>query len=171
MGGEDPEDRFVLNDFLPYLANRAGVKTGLIFTRDLQAFGVTLSEWRILIALWDNERLRLGEVADVVVIDLSTLSRHVRALERAGLVARSRSEADRRALSLVLTAKGRRLTARIIPVAKMHEHVASRGLKSEDLAALRRCLTQMFANLSSFERERAAPRWAEEADTRQGDPP
>ena len=145
-------DHFVLQDFLPYLTNRAGVKTGLIFGEELRAFGITLCEWRILIALWNNENLRLNDVADIILADLSTVSRQVRALERAGLVARARSDADRRALSLVLTAKGAHVTSRIIPIARLHERVAIQGLEAGELAALRRGLRKIFENLSAFEK-------------------
>ena len=147
----DPDERFVLKDFLPYLANRAGVKTGLVFGEDLHAFGVTLAEWRILIALWENENLRLNDVAEIIVADLSTTSRQVRGLEREGLIARARSRTDRRALDLVLTEKGRDLTSRLIPVAQMHERVATRGLTPSDLTVLRHCLQTIYENLISFE--------------------
>ena len=151
MARKKPTDHFVLQDFLPYLANRAGVKTGLTFSKDLEEFGLTLFEWRILIALWDNENLRLNDVADIIVADLSTVSRQVKAMELAGLVACARSRTDRRALSLVLTAKGAKVTARIIPLARLHERVAIQGLEDAELAALRRGLVKIFENLSAFE--------------------
>ena len=144
--------RFILHDFLPYLVNRAGVKTGLVFGQDLGGFGITIAEWRILAALWENENLRLNDVADIIVADLSTTSRQVRALERAGLVGRAKSNTDRRALDLVLTASGRELTARIIPIALTYERIATQGLTAADLAGLRRVLTVVFDNLVAFER-------------------
>ena len=111
------QPRFALQEFLPYLLNRAGVKTGLVFGQALQAFGITLSEWRILSALWEQDGLRLNDIAAIVVADVSTTSRQVRALEQAALVARARSGADRRALHLVLTEAGRALTAEILGIA------------------------------------------------------
>lgn len=151
MGADRSNARFVLQDFLPYLTNRAGVKTGLVFDQDLREFGISLFEWRILSALWDGENLSLNDIAEVIVADLSTTSRQVKGLVCAGLVARARPDEDRRALSLVLTAEGRELTKRIIPIARTHERIATQGLTPADLAALRRCLIRIYENLSQLQ--------------------
>ena len=150
------QPRFALQEFLPYLLNRAGVKTGLVFGQALQAFGITLSEWRILSALWEQDGLRLNDIAAIVVADVSTTSRQVRALEQAALVARARSGADRRALHLVLTEAGRALTAEILGIARAHERIATQGLSADELATLRRNLVRIFENLDAFEKGRSA---------------
>ncbi len=143
---------FALQDFFPYLLNRAGVKTGLVFGQALQTFGITLSEWRILSALWEQDGLRLNDIAAIIVADLSTTSRQVRALEQAALLARARSGTDRRALHLVLTEAGRAMTSEIIAIARMHERIATEGLSVDELATLRRNLVKIFENLDAFEK-------------------
>ena len=155
MGAARLNAGFVLCDFLPYLTNRAGVKTGVVFDQDLREFGISLFEWRILSALWENKNLCLNDIAETIVADLSTTSRQVKRRARAGLVARARSNADRRALSLVLTAEGRGVTERIIPIARLHERIATQGLEPADLDVLRRSLVRIYENLSRFERDGA----------------
>ena len=98
--------RLVLQDFLPYLLNRAGMKIGLVFSRDVEPYGVTLPMWRVLIELWHKGDHRLGELAERTTIDLSTLSRLIVSMQRKRLVVRRRSGLDRRALSLALTERG-----------------------------------------------------------------
>lgn len=50
--------------------------------------------------------VRLTELAQALGLDPSSVSRHVTALERAGLVTREKDPTDQRALHLVLTAQG-----------------------------------------------------------------
>ena len=151
--GSAEEQKLVLLDFLPYLINRAGIKTGQSFAQDLQTFGLTLTDWRILIALSQADNQRLLELAEIVVTDVSTLSRQVVALQRAGLILRKRDRNDGRALRLALSAKARNLLLRIIPIARMHQHVAVRGINDQDLATLRRCASIIYHNLEAFDDE------------------
>jgi len=152
--GAAAEEKLVLMDFLPYLVNRAGIKTGQSFAQDLQAFGLTLTDWRILTALSQADNQRLLELAEIVVTDVSTLSRQVAALQRAGLILRKRDRRDGRAVSLLLSAKARNLVRKIIPIALMHERVATRGISAQDLQTLRRCTSIIYDNLEAFDEER-----------------
>ena len=142
--------QLILDEFLPYILNRAGHRTGQMFSQDLGEFGIVLSDWRIMIALWQNENRRLIELADITFNDLSTLSRQVRAMERSGLIARKRSRTDGRALNLVLTPKGRTITAKLIPIARMYENVATYGISEKETEIVRRCVTKIYKNLEAF---------------------
>jgi DNA-binding MarR family transcriptional regulator len=146
-------ETLILGDFLPYLLNRAGVQTGQIFGLSLKEFGLTLPEWRILIALWQAEEQRLTDLSETVGVDYSTLSRQIAGLEKAGLAVRKRSRNDARAVAIALTPKGQKLTARIIPIARTHAAVAVRGLTNEELRTLQQCLKLIFANLKAYQKE------------------
>jgi DNA-binding MarR family transcriptional regulator len=146
-------ETLILGDFLPYLLNRAGVQTGHIFSLSLKEFGLTLPEWRILIALWQAEEQRLIDLAETVGVDYSTLSRQIAGLEKAGLAIRKRSRNDARAVAIALTSKGQKLTARLIPIARTHAAVAVKGLSPEELRALQHSLKLIFENLQAYEKE------------------
>ena len=62
-----------------------------------------------------EQRLRMSELADKVVLSRSNLTRLVDRLEEAGLVARERSAEDRRGAYAVLTDQGRTLRRRMWP--------------------------------------------------------
>ena len=71
--------------------------------------------------LWALERLddgrsRMHELADLVVLSRSNLTRLVDRLEKAKLVRRVRSEDDRRGAYAEITAEGRKLRRRMWPV-------------------------------------------------------
>jgi len=149
--------RLVLQDFLPYLLNRAGMKIGLVFSRDVEPYGVTLPMWRVLIELWHKGDHRLGELAERTTIDLSTLSRLIVSMQRKRLVVRRRSGLDRRALSLALTEKGLELVEKVAPYALHYEQVAIQGLSESEIALLKRALRTVFENLDEATRQKAAP--------------
>jgi DNA-binding MarR family transcriptional regulator len=143
----------ILQDFLPYLLNRAGLRVGLMFSRDIEKFDVTLPMWRVMIALWHNGGHRLGELARRTSIDLSTLSRLLVTMQRNGLIVRRRSGLDGRALNLTLTEHGMELTEKIIPYALYYEDVAMRRLSSGDVKKLKELLKTVYANLEAAEQE------------------
>jgi len=122
------KNSFALADFVPYLLNRAGVRIGLAFARDIEPLGVTLPMWRVMAALWEKGDRRLGDIAARTSIDISTLSRLLGTLQRKKFIVRRRSGKDGRALSVNLTEKGRVMTERIIPIASHYEEVATRGI-------------------------------------------
>lgn len=148
-----------LQDFLPYLLNRAGLRIGVMFSRDIEDFEVTLPMWRVLVELWHNGDHRLGELAEGTSIDLSTLSRLLVTMQRKGLIVRRKSGLDGRALSLTLTPRGMELTERIVPHALHYEDIAMRRLSERDVAKLKELLKTVYDNLHDADAE-AAPRKA-----------
>ena len=148
--------RFDLQEFLPYLLNRAGMRIGVMFSHDVAPYGVTLPMWRVLLELWNAADHRLGDLAERTTIDLSTLSRLIVSMQRQRLVTRRRSGSDGRALSLTLTAKGTTLVETIAPFAIYYEKLAMKGLTSSEIAELKRLLRRVFANLDHASKEKAA---------------
>ncbi len=91
------------------LLNAHAVSVGAI-ERDLAAGGfVPLAWYDVLVALSEapQQRLRLHELADRVVLSRSGLTRLVDRLEKAGLLRREACDSDRRGFYAVLTDEGR----------------------------------------------------------------
>jgi DNA-binding MarR family transcriptional regulator len=74
-----------------------------------QGDALTLSQHHLLSALSDGQELRIGELALAAGVAAPTATRMLDGLERDGIVKRVQSQEDRRAVSVRLTAKGRRL--------------------------------------------------------------
>jgi MarR family transcriptional regulator, organic hydroperoxide resistance regulator len=144
-----------LQDFLPYLLNRAGLRIGMMFSRDIEDMDVTLPMWRVMVELWHNGDHRLGELAEGTSIDLSTLSRLLVAMQRKGLIVRRRSGLDGRALSLTLTPRGMEMTEQIVPHALHYEDIAMRRLSDRDVIKLKELLKTVYDNLHAAEGEAA----------------
>jgi len=145
--------KFALAEFIPYLLNRAGVRIGLAFARDIAPLGVSLPMWRVMAVLWESGDQRLGDIAERTSIDISTLSRLLLTLQRKQFIVRRRSGSDGRALSVSLTQKGHAMTEQIILIASHYEEVAIRGLNASDLRLLKRMLVTLFSNIKTIEEE------------------
>jgi DNA-binding MarR family transcriptional regulator len=142
---------FDLGRYLPYLVNRAGVRLAVNFDRDIRAHGVAVQEWRVLAALAAHGGQRLSDLALLTSIDLSTLSRLVGRMATSGLVTRSRSSGDKRAVLVAPTALGERTTRAILPIARRYERIALDGIDAAEAALLKRLLERVYANLDALE--------------------
>lgn len=147
---------YQLSDAFPYLLNRVGVRMGALFSRRLEPYGITLPMYRVMATLWENGNRRLGELAEVTSVELSTLSRLVGAMMRKGLVSRKRPDANARTVEINLTAKGQRLVEELIPLAKLHEEVGLRSFPPDKIAELKRDLIKVFQNLAELDLENPA---------------
>jgi MarR family transcriptional regulator, organic hydroperoxide resistance regulator len=144
---------FDLQQYIPYLLNRSAVRIADAFTDELRAFNITLPMWRVIAALWHDGAMRLGELAQLTSIEVSTLSRTVAGMEGRGLLTRNRNDPDARAVRVELTATGRTLTERIIPLALAYEEAALRGFTPDELEELKRLLRRLYDNLARQRRE------------------
>lgn len=80
-----------------------------VLTRAAQQHGVTPLQLIVLRALQDKPSCRLSELAEYLNLGNSTTSGIVDRMVKADLVSRKRTEEDRRAITLTLTDKGKRL--------------------------------------------------------------
>lgn len=142
-----------LEQQIPYLLARAGTRMGQAFSKELRQFDLSLTEWRVSVALHHKAHQRLSELALHTSTEQSTLSRVVDGLLRRGLLLRDRSDEDARALALSLTDAGRELTERIIPLAQLYERVSLAGLSATEAEALRDMLRKVYENMAMLDRD------------------
>ena len=139
-----------LDDYVPYLLNRAGARIAASFSDEVRPFGITLPMWRALAALTDRDGQTVGELSGRTSIEISTLSRVLDGLQRRKLLERKRAADDGRVVSLHLTVAGRAMTRRVIPIAERYERVAVAGLSPRDVATLKRLLRTLYANMDEL---------------------
>ena len=80
------------------------------------AHGVTISQWRYLRELWEEDGLSTGELTRRVGRQGPTTVVAVQLLEKAGLVTVAKSAEDRRKSFIHLTRRGQRLAAAMSPL-------------------------------------------------------
>jgi DNA-binding MarR family transcriptional regulator len=104
----------------------------------------------LLGVLMDQDGQRLSDIAATACLDVSTASRHVRALEEAGLVQRTTDPDDRRASRLSLTTEGRESLRRAHDARKLLVDDALQGWSAKDREALTRLLQRLADDLNAI---------------------
>jgi DNA-binding MarR family transcriptional regulator len=137
-GGESRLDERELGAWKGFLRAHREVVAHL--DEELQrAHDLPLSSYEVLLYLADSDdgRLRMGELADRLLLSRSGLTRLVDRLERRGLVARERCKEDARGLFARITPAGRELfdAARPVHLEGVRRHFLSK-LDDGELADL-----------------------------------
>ena len=100
----------------------------------LQVYGLTEATWLPLLRIARSETpMRQNELAASLSLDGSSVVRLLDALENSGLIDRCEDRADRRAKSLVLTARGRRTVDQVERVSQAIRDVVLGEVPDEDL--------------------------------------
>ena len=113
----------------------------------IEPHGITLGMWYFLRALWHEDGLTQRKLSNRVgTMEPTTLSAIV-IMEQKGLVRRSRDKADRRKWHIHLTAKGRALKVRLIPLARDVVDTAVQNLSPRQVKQLLRGLSEVQKSL------------------------
>lgn len=106
---------------LPMLLYRALGAVMPRFRRIFTAAGLTEQQWRVLRVLWEREEIAHHALAALTLIPQPSLIGVLDRLAANGLVARSRSQTDRRVMQVSATRAGRALEEKLMPeVAKVY---------------------------------------------------
>jgi DNA-binding MarR family transcriptional regulator len=107
---------------------------------------VRASYGSVLIPLFEEDGLRMGELARRARLSKQTMTTMVRLCERDGLVERRPDPHDRRAARVYLTARARRFEPAAERVLASLEREVEAVLGRDDGRALRRALTELGRN-------------------------
>jgi MarR family transcriptional regulator for hemolysin len=122
-------------------------QVGRAFNRALGKSGGSVPVWLILSSLKGERWRTQQDLARAVGIEGPTLTRHVDALERDGLVTRHRDTGDRRAVRVELTAAGEALHADLLRAVIAFNRRLRRGLAEDDVAQLHELLDRLASNV------------------------
>ncbi len=86
------------------------------FDDAFRPIGIKSGQFSLMMALNRSDRPRLGEVAELLSIDRTTLTANLKPLERRGLVIVQGDAGDKRIRRLVLTAAGKAVLAKARPI-------------------------------------------------------
>jgi MarR family transcriptional regulator for hemolysin len=118
------------------------------FEDELAAAGGSLPTWLILLSLKSGRPETQRELAKAVGIQGATMTHHLDALERAGLVTRRRESSNRRVQRVELTDEGDAAFDRLRKVALTFDQRLRNGLTEEELATVREVLDKLATNVS-----------------------
>jgi DNA-binding MarR family transcriptional regulator len=112
---------------------------------------VSIGHWPFLRVLWETDGLTQRELSQEAGVMEPTTFAALKAMESLGYIVRRQLANNRRKNHIFLTAKGRALQRRLIPLAEDVNRVAVRGVSDKDVAATRRTLLAVLANLAQDE--------------------
>ena len=105
-----------LDNQLCFLFHRISRELTAAYRPLLADLGVTYPQYLVMLVLWEDDGLGVGEIGERLSLDSGTVSPLLQRLESAGLVDRVREDTDERRVSIHLTAAGRALEQRAASV-------------------------------------------------------
>jgi len=136
-----------LDDYLPYLVNRVGVRLVATFAPAAAEHGLSVPMWRVLAVLAQHGAQRQIDLAQRTSIDASTLSRLIKTVQALGYVTRARSRASGREVAVALTPRGQAVVRALVPIALDCEAAAARDLSARERQALKTLLRRVHDSL------------------------
>jgi DNA-binding MarR family transcriptional regulator len=115
------------------------------YDQALRPTGLRVTQYSLLATLAGAGGLSITELAALMVMDRTTLTRNLRPLERAGWV-RVGAGGDQRSRAVALTAAGRGAFERALPLWQEAERAFRRRMGRDEAALLRRLLGQAGAS-------------------------
>ena len=146
-----------LADFLPYqLSLASNAVSARIAEQYRRRFGLRITDWRVMAVLGDGGPLTQRDLCRLTLMDKVPVNRACKALEDRGLVHRQPNERDGRSHLLELTAEGRAIHARIMPLAQQIEAELFASLTADERKVLRGLLARLRAAAGEFDPESLA---------------
>jgi DNA-binding MarR family transcriptional regulator len=112
----------------------------------LRAVNISVPMWRALGALHDRDGQTIGQIAEMTVLDRSSLGRLLEEMAAEGLVERENTPGDRRAVLIRLSAAGRRRFEVAQPIVLNHYRRLLHGVSEREYRTLLRLLRRLKAN-------------------------
>ena len=135
-----------MDGLLCFSVYAAGLAFNRVYKPLLDRFGITYSQYLVLVALSAEDSQTVGTLGQKLYLESNTVTPLVKRLEAAGLVTRTRDSHDERVVRVSLSAKGRRVAdeaQRCVP----GEIQTATGLGDGDLASLTQQLMRLAATL------------------------
>lgn len=98
--------------------------------------GITFVQFNILNCVYEAGTLRLADLHEMLKVDRSTTTRLVAPLVKKGLVNRSKSSTDSRAIELRLTAEGEQTRNRAWECLRGFINLVVQGIPEQDMAGI-----------------------------------
>jgi DNA-binding MarR family transcriptional regulator len=134
-----------LDELLCFAVHATGFAFTRVYRRPLQRLGLTYPQYLVLVALWGEDRVTVGRLAERLCLDTSTLTPLLKRLEGLKLLTRTRGSSDERRVTVTLSEQGWAMQQQAACVTRWI--VESSGLSAEDLARLTRELRTLRGNL------------------------
>ena len=118
----------------------------------LARYKVPFGHWSFLRILWQTDGLTQKELSERAGVMEPTTLAAIKAMEAAGYVRRKQLATNRKNVYVHLSAKGRALKNKLVPLAEEANSISTRNIAPDDLMTTRRVLLAMIENLATDEK-------------------
>jgi MarR family transcriptional regulator for hemolysin len=119
------------------------------FERAMADAGGSASTWQVLLLVKTQQWGNQSQMAEALGITGATLTHHLNAMEKHGLVHRWREESNRRVQQVALTQDGEAMFERLRGAAMAHDARLREGFSEEELAQLASLLDRLKASVDA----------------------
>ena len=144
------KDVLKLETFLPYGLSVLTHQMATRFSRLYEKFGLTTSQWRVLVAIAEEPGRTAQAVVEMTPMDKGIVSRSVKGLVHDNLLRREAAREDGRMSHLHLTAKGEEIYDRVLPEIRRLEARLLEGFTQAEQAKLLEKVTRLRENLAAM---------------------
>jgi len=138
----------VPHDRLAHLAKDATRAFVRALSVRLERHDVSFGHWTFLRILWEHDGLTQRELSLEAGVMEPTTFQAVSAMEARGYVVREHRPGNRKNVYVNLTAQGRALKRRLVPLAEEVNRLGLAGIAGADIATTRNVLIAIIANLA-----------------------
>ncbi len=86
------------------------------YTPLLKPLDLTYTQYIVLMVLWEEKEISVGELGKKLFLDTGTLSPLLKSMEKKKLLTRTRGKADERMVSIVITEEGMALREKAVTI-------------------------------------------------------
>jgi MarR family transcriptional regulator, organic hydroperoxide resistance regulator len=140
-------ENFDFREWPFYWLTRAGGVYYKAMEEGLRGLGLDLPRWRVLMSLYQENRLSVSELADHAIVKLSTMTKIVQRMEQDGLVHCRPLADDRRVTEVVVTEAGLRAGEAAWQLAHKTYDIAFQGIPGKQEASLLAVLRRITENM------------------------
>lgn len=99
----------------------------------LDELDLTYTQYITMMVMWENERVNVKELGNLLYLDSGTLTPVLKKLEQKNLITRCRDKEDERVLNVSLTKEGRKLKEEALKVPKKMSACLNLEVKETEL--------------------------------------
>lgn len=117
----------------------------------LTAHAVPFGHWSFLRILWEADGLTQKELSARAGVMEPTTFAAMKAMEALGYIERKKLPGNKKNVYISLSAKGRALKRKLVPMAEDTNNISIEGISAQDLQTTRHVLLTMIENLAKDE--------------------
>jgi DNA-binding MarR family transcriptional regulator len=138
----------VPDDRLAHLVKDATRALVRALTLRLAEHGVPFGHWTFLRILWEEDGLTQRQLSERAGVMEPTTFTALKAMEKRGYITRRQKGENRKNVYIQLTARGRALKAKLVPLAEEVNHAAVAGVAPAHVKRTREVLLAIIENLA-----------------------